>query len=358
MSDTLFSPTTSKSAAVNLAPARRIDQQLVGESVAIREVRQMVRYAARTDIPVLISGPPGTGKEIVAHTLHQLSPRATQPFIRLNCGTLTAAALAQQLGGQDPLSAVFLDKDGGDSAPQGKALSGSLWLNELADLTAELQILLLRLLEDKQIAGGADTSGGDGARLISATHSDLDLAIAAGSFRSDLYYRLAVFPIDIPPLSQRPEDILPLIDAAARERGDGSQLLRFTPEALDLLTAYAWPGNGRELHNMVERAMLLYPRITISAEQLANLLGKKAGKQGFETAVMAGPAHGLPAPMPARFDLRAHLQAEERKYLIAALQSANGIVSEAAKHLRLRRTTFVEKMKRHGIERKMVIAQP
>jgi sigma-54 specific flagellar transcriptional regulator A len=357
MSDILFSTAAAKLPAATMAPARRIDQQLVGESLAIREVRQMVRYAARTDIPVLISGPPGTGKEIVAHTLHHLSPRAAQPFVRLNCGTLTAAALAQQLGGQNDVSAIFLDSDGGDSEPPQTALNGSLWLNELADLTPELQILLLRLLDDKRIAGGADTIGGSGARLISATHSDLDLEIAAGSFRSDLYYRLAVFPIDIPPLAQRSEDIIPLVDAAARERGDGSQLLRFTPEALDMLTAYAWPGNARELDNMVERAMLLYPQITISVEQLANLLGKKAGKQGFETATKAGATQGLPAPMPARFDLRAHLLAEERKYLIAALQEANGIVSEAAKHLRLRRTTFVEKMKRHGIERKMIIAQ-
>ena len=345
-------------------PARH----LVGDSAAIEEVRSLIRYAATTSIPVMITGPSGCGKEVVAKALHLCSARVDEKFVGVNCGAIPRDLLESELFGHEKGSFT-----GAIAQRKGQfedASKGTLFLDEIGDMPFDMQVKLLRVLEEKQIERiGSTQSIAIDTRIISATHQNLDQAIAEKRFREDLFYRLSVFPIDIPALKERRDDIAPLIRHFIEKIG--GEEVYFTSEAMDILENYAWPGNARELRNIIERAVLLFPGIMISASQVSSLFRRRASN------APTYQKHALPSIFPGRdepclfrdetgdrntlgsgFDLKKHLMQEERKYLLSALRMAEGVVAEAAHLVSLRRTTFVEKMRRHKIERKMALTDP
>lgn len=342
---------------------------LIGDSAAIEEVRCLIRYAAATTIPVMITGPSGCGKEVVAKALHRCSARSEEKFVGVNCGAIPRDLLESELFGHEKGSFT-----GAIAQRKGQfedASNGTLFLDEIGDMPFDMQVKLLRVLEEKQIEriGGGESIAID-TRIISATHQNLDQAIAEKRFREDLFYRLSVFPIDIPALKDRREDIAPLIRHFIAQIG--GEEIYFSPEAMDALENYGWPGNARELRNIVERAVVLFPGVMISASQLASLFRRRASnapthhRQGLPSSY-AGKAEEQPfgaitdngafdrRPLGEGFDLKKHLMQEERKYLLSALRMAEGVVAEAAHLVSLRRTTFVEKMRRHKIVRKMAM---
>ncbi len=349
---------------------------LIGESPAIREVHSLIRYAAATQIPVMITGPSGCGKEVVAQALHRCSMRSGEKFVAVNCGAIPRDLLESELFGHEKGSFT-----GAIAQRKGRfedASGGTLFLDEIGDMPFDMQVKLLRVLEEKQIEriGGSKTIDVD-TRIISATHQNIDTAIAENRFREDLFYRLSVFPIDIPPLNKRREDIAPLIRHFLKEIEIANNIqcdsINFTAEAMDMLKKYDWPGNARELRNIVERAALLFPKMMISERQITSLFRRRASTAAsdHEDALPSSFAGTGPLPVKngpdpnlqfaddgsliAGFDLRRHLMEEERRYLLSALKMAEGVVAEAANLVSLRRTTFVEKMKRHKIERKMAL---
>jgi len=273
---------------------------LVGESAAINEVRSLIRYAAATQISVMITGPSGCGKEIVAKALHCCSSRSMEKFVAVNCGAIPRDLLESELFGHEKGSFT-----GAIAQRKGRfenASDGTLFLDEIGDMPIDMQVKLLRVLEEKQIQriGGTKTITID-ARIISATHQNIDPAIADGCFREDLFYRLSVFPIDIPPLKERREDIAPLIRHFLKGieiAGDGGcQSINFTAEAMHDLEDYGWPGNARELRNIVERAALLFPGMMICAEQVASLFRRRASNAPtYETDTHPSRLAGIAAP--------------------------------------------------------------
>ena len=341
---------------------------LVGDSAAIEEVRSLIRYAAATTIPVMITGPSGCGKEVVAKALHRCSLRADEKFVGVNCGAIPRDLLESELFGHEKGS--FTGAIAQRIGQFEDASKGTLFLDEIGDMPFDMQVKLLRVLEEKQIERiGSTQSIAIDTRIISATHQNLDQAISEHRFREDLFYRLSVFPIDIPALKDRREDIAPLIRHFIAEIG--GEAIYFSAEAMDILENYAWPGNARELRNIIERAVLLFPEMMISADQVSSLFRRRASN------APSYQADALPARFPGAgevrpfkhdsdhrgslgggFDLKKHLMQEERKYLLSALRMAEGVVAEAAHLVSLRRTTFVEKMRRHKIERRMALTDP
>jgi len=357
---------------------------LVGESSAIREIRDLIRYAAHTDIAVLVTGPSGCGKEVVARALHDHSTRHAHPFVAINCGAIPRDLLESELFGHEKGS--FTGAIAQRIGRFEQADHGSLFLDEIGDMPFDMQVKLLRVLEDKSFERiGGSRNIRTNSRIISATHNNLEEAMVTQNFREDLFYRLSVFPIDIPALKHRPEDIEPLIRHFMNIAPSDNHNVSFSASAMAALQEHSWPGNARELRNIVERAAILFPNMVISADQVQSLF-QRARPKGWAGNVGAAPSSPLAetaqgadimslnaprqnmaaqdpgsddiegeamvAPLPSKgFNLREYLQREERKYLVSALSSADGIVTEAAQLLRLNRTTFVEKMKRHAISR-------
>ena len=340
---------------------------IVGNSAAIREIRGLVRFAAETRASVLITGPSGTGKELVAHALHRASSRAASPFIAVNSGAIPRELIESELFGHEKgsFTGAMARRIGHFEA----ANTGTLFLDEIGEMPLDMQVRLLRVLEDHKVRriGSNDDVSVD-VRLIAATHQCLESAIAAGRFRADLFYRLNVLPIELPSLAERVEDV-PMLVQHFLSRGFASDNPPvFTDAALAILMAHDWPGNVRELKNLVERAAVFFQGMDVGTDQMAMLL-RPARSARAAAAVAAPVAVELPenvvalaTPMAAtpRFarpmDLREHLQNEEKRVLIEALESTGGVVSAAARLVMLQRTTFVEKMKRYQIGREMALS--
>ena len=342
--------------------ASKLETMLVGASQSILEVHKMIRFAAAAPIPVMITGPSGCGKEVVATALHMCSGRQGEKFVGVNCGAIPRDLLESELFGHEKGS--FTGAIAQRTGRFEDASNGTLFLDEIGDMPFDMQVKLLRVLEEKQIQRiGSTKTISVNCRIISATHQNLEKAIAEKDFREDLFYRLSVFPIDIPALRQRREDIAPLIHHFVKKIDPGSEGVRFTSLAMKVLQDYDWPGNARELRNIVERAVVLFPAMEIDETQVASLFRRRA------STAPTTQADALPSsfagvvtcsnPVPSKneiFDLKQHLLDEERKYLLSALKMADGVVAEAAHLVSLRRTTFVEKMRRHQIERRMAFA--
>lgn len=338
---------------------------IVGNSTAIREIRGLVRFAAETRASVLITGPSGTGKELVAQALHRASARAAAPFIAVNSGAIPRELIESELFGHEKgsFTGAVARRIGHFEA----ANTGTLFLDEIGEMPLDMQVRLLRVLEDQKVRriGSNDDVTVD-VRLIAATHQCMESAIAEGRFRADLFYRLNVLPIEMPALADRIEDV-PMLVQHFLARGFASDNPPvFTDEAFAILMAHDWPGNVRELKNLVERAAVFFQGMTVGADQMAMLL--RPARSARASAVAAPVAVDLPenvvalapaaaAPRFARpMDLREHLQNEEKRVLIEALESTGGVVSAAARLVMLQRTTFVEKMKRYQIGRDMALS--
>ncbi len=322
-------------------------RNLVGSSVGVRKVRRLIEQVAKTDATVLLLGESGTGKEVVARNIHYHSQRRYKPFVPVNCGAIPPDLLESELFGHE--KGAFT---GAISARRGRfetATGGTLFLDEIGDMPSSMQVKLLRVLQERTFERvGSNKSIAADARIIAATHSDLEDAIAAGRFREDLYYRLNVFPMEMPTLRSRVED-LPLLvnDLVNRTEHEKRGSIRLTPAAMDCLCRYQWPGNVRELANLIERLVILYPRGVVDAHDLPDRYRVRAaqddGAGGASMAAQQLPSEGL--------DLKEHMNKLESMLIVQALDEAGGIVAHAARRLRMGRTTLVEKMRKLGIRR-------
>ena len=329
---------------------------LVGVSPAIQSVRSFVDRVARTDATVLVLGETGTGKEVVARNIHYRSVRRDKPFVAVNCGAIPPDLLESELFGHE--KGAFT---GAISARQGRfelAQGGTLFLDEIGDMPLMMQVKILRVLQERTFERvGSNKSMTADVRIVAATHRDLEQMIGEGKFREDLYYRLNVFPIEMPSLNNRAEDLPYLIeDIVARMAAEGSETVRLSPAAIKALGQYPWPGNVRELANLLERLAILHPFGDVDVGDLPPKYLEAAGVDLEPTAapMVASPAvHGgdLVRLPPGGIDLKEHLGTLETTLIRQALDECDGVVARAAKLLGMRRTTLVEKMRKYDITR-------
>ncbi len=315
--------------------------EIVGRSAGIQNVREQIARVATTNATVLITGETGTGKELVARALHKSSSRATKPFIAVNCAALSESLLESELFGHE--RGAFT---GADRAREGlfeAAHQGTLFLDEIAELSTAAQAKLLRVLTDGEVTRvGSTRPRSVDVRVLAATHRDLAARVRENLFREDLYYRVAVFPIAIPPLCQRREDIPELSEILLQRAAAELKLprRRLSDDALRLLKKYDFPGNVRELNNVVERACILAGTDEIGPEAFANLertrdRSRAAGLDAQEAWIQS---------LPDNVDLRAVLSSLEKKLIERALASADGAQAEAARRLGLSRSDLSYKL--------------
>ncbi len=321
--------------------------RLAGESEHIARIASLVERVAPSAATVLITGESGTGKEVVARRVHALSGRSGQ-FVAVNCGAIPEQLLESELFGYE--RGAFTGAVGRRAGRFELAQGGTLFLDEIGDMPLAMQVKLLRVLQERAVerVGGTESIPVD-VRVIAATHRDLPRRIEEGLFREDLYYRLSVFPIEIPPLRERPEDIAPLAnEMIERVHQRYGVRLHFTDGAMAALSAYRWPGNARELGNLIERLAVIRPNARIDADMLPWPLRPEADAQ--PPAEAAPPASAGPHALPEDgLDLKAHLAALERRMISAALDRSGGVVQKAADDLGIRRTTLVEKIQRYEL---------
>ena len=346
--------------------------KLGGSSNAMQYVRKMIEQVARSDASVLILGESGTGKEVVARNIHALSNRCKSNFVPVNCGAIPGDLLESELFGHE--KGAFT---GAITSRQGRfelAEKGTLFLDEIGDMGLTMQVKLLRVLQERSFERvGSNRSITSDVRILAATHRDLEQFIREGKFREDLYYRLNVFPIELPPLRARQDDVPELLqDQMDRIYRESKVRLRFTTATLEALSEYSWPGNVRELGNLAERLCILYPDSTVDVKHLPQKyqpVGKRISAPPFDPARMfADPIDDaeltgatpddyedteLSPPPPILghngIDLKEHLAHLEVKIIQQALDNSGGVVAHAAELLKMRRTTLVEKLKKYGM---------
>nr|WP_286293242.1 sigma-54-dependent Fis family transcriptional regulator [Methylomarinovum sp. IN45] len=327
-------------------------RSLSGDSPAIRQTRRLIEQVADTDVTVLILGESGTGKEVVARNLHYHSSRRNKPFVPVNCGAIPAELLESELFGHE--KGAFT---GALSARQGRfemAEGGTLFLDEIGDMPLSMQVKLLRVLQERCFERvGSNRSIQCDVRVIAATHRNLEEEIRAGRFREDLYYRLNVFPIEVPALRERSEDIPALVaDLIARIENEKRGSVRLTAAALEVLKRYDWPGNVRELANLIERLAVLYPYGVVDVSDLPEKILRKvdAAPQPKTPMESPRPSAAPAATLPEEgLDLKQHISSLEKALIRQALEETGGVVAHAAKRLKMRRTTLVEKLRKYGL---------
>src|ERR1700720_659327 len=304
--------------------------RIVGNSDALRRVLEMVRVVAPTDATVLINGETGTGKELIAEAIHKCSDRSNGPFVKVNCAAIPAGLLESELFGHE--RGAFTGAVARSLGRFERANRGTLFLDEIGDLPLELQPKLLRVIQERQFErlGGAGTIRSD-VRVICATHRDLTEMIEERQFRTDLFYRLSVFPIELPPLRERPEDIQLLVRHFAMGYADRMQkpITAIADEFMAALVRHSWPGNVRELQNFIERSVIL-----------------SAGP------VLNGSLPELSCTTQAEFLAPVTLKQAERSHILQTLVETEGVLggrNGAAARLGLPRTTLISKMKRLGL---------
>ncbi len=335
----------------HLRGARYTFASIVGAGAAITAAKEEAERASRTDSTVLLRGETGTGKELFAHAIHAAGPRRAGPFIKLNCAAVPADLLESELFGYEE-GAFTGARKGGKPGKFELAAGGTLFLDEIGDMPLPMQAKLLRVLQEKEV----DRLGGTGSlrvdlRLIAATARNLEEMVGQGAFRADLYYRVNVIPIRVPPLREHPEDLGAIAEAfLARFSADtGEPKRRFSAELLDILRSYPWPGNVRELQNGLERAVAMSPREVLRPEHFpVHLLRfahgvRKEGTPG--SAEVDGEGTSVKAPGSL-----ASVKAEaERSAILSALAAVGGNRTRAAELLRIHRVKLHEKIKRYGI---------
>ncbi|WP_020681772.1 sigma 54-interacting transcriptional regulator [Marinobacterium rhizophilum] len=351
-------------------PAGRFPD-LVGASESLLAVRRIMAQVAERDVSVLITGESGTGKEVVARSLHEHSGRSKGPFVPVNCGAIPAELLESELFGHEKgaFTGAISNRAGRFELAQG----GTLFLDEIGDMPLPMQVKLLRVLQERKFerVGGSKTLDVD-VRILAATHKNLEQMIAEGLFREDLYYRLNVFPIELPALRERSDDIPQLINALAKRlRHQGFGQLMFHPAAIESLKRYPWPGNIRELANLVERLAIMHPDTVVGVSELPEkfrLIDEPNPERyrgasstvtlnhnGADSAVATqagGPVKDLSQLSADGVDLKGHLETIEQRLIEQALERCDSVVARSADLLQIRRTTLVEKMRKYGISRK------
>lgn len=323
-----------------------------GHSRKMVVVRRLVEQVAAFNTNVLITGESGTGKEWTARCIHEMSPRRDKPFVPVNCGAIPAELLESELFGHEKgsFTGAVTARVGRFEAAEG----GTLFLDEIGDMSLSMQVKLLRVLQERVFERvGSNQSRAADVRIIAATHRDLEEEITRNRFREDLYYRLNVFPVEMPPLRERLEDLDELIDSSLERCAKaGLTLINLTPSARQALTAYEWPGNVRELSNLMERLCILYPGGRVDQRLLpARYSAGQAGMSSAEALDEMAPAASTDDLIAAcrGMPMKDYLESIEVALIDAALRDAGGIVAHAAERLQIRRTTLSEKMKRYGI---------
>ena len=361
-------------------PVDPVFDQIKGSSTAIKAMIAMARKVAASPSAVLIRGESGTGKELLAAAIHAASPRAARPFVKVHCAALSQNLLESELFGHVKGAFTGADRDRVGRFEQ--ANGGTLFLDEIGDINLEVQTKLLRVLQEMSFERvGSSIPTRVDVRIVAATHQDLEALIEAGRFREDLYYRLNVIPMQTPPLRQHREDILELALFFVNEHAGrtGKTLTLIEPEAVEMLMAYDWPGNCRELENVIERAVILADRPALTIDDLPpdiRLPGRRrfrprmpvaAGSIVGDTMTSGSSAATATAVSPARLSSggrrrgsdptgdddgeqwNSEYLAYERQRLIDALNDAGGNKSVAARLLAMPRSTFFSKLKKHGI---------
>ena len=317
---------------------RRRAGRLVGEGAGLAAVRSAIEKVAPTALPVLVTGESGTGKELVAREVHDRSPRRDGPFVPVNCAALSEGVLESELFGHEKGSFT-----GASATRRGKfelASGGTLFLDEIGEVPPSVQVKLLRFLQEKEIerVGGEERIRVD-ARIVAATNRNLEAEIKAGRFREDLYYRLNVVRIAIPPLRDRIEDLPALVETILEKvSAEVGRRATLGDDARALLPAWKWPGNVRELENVLSRAAVLCEGGTIRAEDL-RLGPPPAGSGGAQAVFVDDAGRGL----------EERLEAFERALLVAALEAESGNQSRAAERLGIKRSTLQYKLTKYGV---------
>ncbi len=335
-------------------------RSLVGNSREIKKVREMMSQVADKDVTVLILGESGTGKEVVARNLHYNSKRRDLPFVPVNCGAIPRDLLESELFGHEKgaFTGAISSRAGRFEMAQG----GTLFLDEIGDMPLNMQVKILRVLQERcfERVGGNKTIDVD-VRIIAATHKDLDVMIAEGGFREDLYYRLNVFPIEMPALRERIEDLPMLLnELISRLENEKRGSIRFNSAAIMSLCQHEWAGNIRELANLVERMAIMHPYGVVGVkdlpkkfrhvdetdeEEIDELLDECQPKMhSVENGSALLPVNGI--------DLKDYLTNLERGLIQQALDDSCGVVARAAERLHIRRTTLVEKMRKYNLGRR------
>lgn len=350
---------TSKSTASDSA---ELFASLVGNSESMVQVRSSMQKVAGRDVNVMITGESGTGKEVVARNLHDHSVRKNGPFVPINCGAIPADLLESELFGHEKgaFTGAVSSRPGRFELAQG----GTLFLDEIGDMPLPMQVKLLRVLQERKYEriGGSKTLEAD-VRVIAATHKNLEDMIVSGEFREDLYYRLNVFPIEMPPLRQRIED-LPLLleELLERLKQQGLDSVKLHASAIESLKKHSWPGNVRELSNLLERLAIVYPDGVVGVSELPAKFQyidepdperyKVTENSESGSADVLSSAPSLDLLPEGGVDLKEHLELIEKSLIEQALSRNSGVVARAAETLQIRRTTLVEKMRKFGIQRK------
>jgi len=316
---------------------------IIGGSQAVKRIYELISKVSGSDSTVLISGESGTGKELVAKTIHYNSPKAQKAFIPVNCGAIPHELLESELFGHErgAFTGAIAMRVGRFELADG----GTMFLDEIGEMPPILQVKLLRVLQEKSFEriGGVRTVNVN-VRIIAATNLNLEEAMKSGRFREDLYYRLHVIPVEIPPLRERTEDIPLLCDFFIEKHAKriGRPPVKFMEGVLEIFNRYAWPGNVRELENTIERLFVLKDNDMVTPYDLPE---KMTGRKLPDIPEVDDDVN----PFAGGIDLNAALEEYERRLILHALELNTGVKSQAAKYLNINRTTLIEKMKRLGI---------
>ena len=320
---------------------------IIGSSAGMRSIFDLIQTVAPQSSRVLITGESGTGKELVARAIHENSARVKEPFITVNCGAFPEALLESELFGyvKGAFTGANENREGLFQAADG----GTLFLDEIGNMSLTMQVKLYRVLHEGKVRPVGSTEEADvDVRVIAATNKDLAKEIAEGRFREDLYYRLSVIPIHLPPLRERREDI-PLLVRHFLEQfrtATGKNIEGIEPKAMERLEAYDWPGNVRELENTIERAVALETGKRVSQEGLPEKILLYYQNHYEEQKIAERPVQLIPN---GGVDLAAHVSEIERAYLLGALECAGGVRTKAAQLLKMTYRSFRHYAKKHGI---------
>jgi DNA-binding NtrC family response regulator len=323
--------------------------EIIGQAASIGRAIELALNVADTNTTVLVQGESGTGKELLANLIHFNSGRENQPYIKINCGAIPESLLESELFGHE--KGAFTDARSQRRGRFEEAHGGTLFLDEIGEMSPQAQVRLLRVLQDGEFTrvGGSDVIKSD-ARVIAATNVDLERAVEHGTFRTDLYYRLSVFPITLPPLRERIEDIHPLVFHFLERYKEktGRFVSGISKEALRALINYDWPGNVRELENTIERAVIIASGRQIELDDLPEAISQRA----FEAYAMArqerARAAGEGRSIGIEIELPASMDEIERQVINATLDYAEGDKSRASRLLNIGRKTLYRKLEQYG----------
>ena len=328
------------------AASRNSLENIIGTSSAMQKLKETIRTVASTQSTVLILGESGTGKELVARAVHACSPRSSEAFVSINCGAFPETLLESELFGyvKGAFTGASQNKQGLFEVANG----GTIFLDEISEMSVTMQVKLLRVLQERSVraVGGTQEIAID-ARVIAATNRDLDAAVGDKTFREDLYYRISVIPISVPPLRERSEDIPALAHHFLKKYspGAGKRIVRISPDSMEMLRDYEWPGNVRQLENTIERAVALE-----MSDELHVEMPKERSKARAAAAGAIAGGNGSQASVPAEgMDMENYVAGIEKDLLRSALRQANGVQTRAAEMLKISYRSFRHLMKKYEL---------